>query len=151
MRRGFQIQCAANLASGRVAVSVQHAVAAVRAFAGERDLGSGAVELRAPLDQLFDAGRAFFDQHARGLFVDQSVAGLQRVFQMQANFIVIAERGRNTALRILRVGLGDFALGQAKHAARRRKFHRGAQAGNTRANNDEIGFGRKSLASLISW
>ena len=64
-------------------MSVQHAVAAVRAFAGEGDLGAGAIELRAPLDQLFDARRAFFDQDARGFFVAQSIAGLQRVFQMQ--------------------------------------------------------------------
>ncbi len=92
---------------------MQNAVAAVRAFAGERDLGSGAIELRAPLDQLLDARRTFFDQHARGFFVDQAVAGLQRVFQMKPDFVVIAERGGDSALRVLRVGLGDLALGEA--------------------------------------
>ena len=121
-------------------MGVQHAVAAVCAFAGEGDLGAGAVELGAPLDQLFDARRTFFDQHARGFFVDQAVAGLQRVFQMQPNFIVVAERGGDSALRILRIGLGDFALCQTQHPAGRRKFHRGAQAGNARAHHDEIGF-----------
>ncbi len=125
-------------------MSVQHAVAAVRAFARERDLGAGAVELGAPLHQLLDARRTFFDQHARGFFVHQAVAGLQRVFQMKRNFVVIAERGGDSALRILRVGFGDLTLGEAENAAGGSEFHRGAQSGNTRANNDEIGFGRKS-------
>ena len=70
-RRGLQVECATNLAAGGIAVRVQNAAAAVRAFASEGDFGSGAVELRAPLDQLFDARRAFFHQNARGLFVDQ--------------------------------------------------------------------------------
>ena len=130
-------------------MGVQHAVAAVRAFAGEGDLGAGAIELRAPLDQLFDARRAFFHQDARGLFVAQAVAGLQRVLQMQADFIVIAERGGDAALRVLRVGLRDLALGQTQHAARGRQFHRGPQAGDARAHDDEIGFGRKSLHGVL--
>ena len=150
MCRGFQIERAANLAAGGIAVGMQHAAAAVRAFAGEGDLGAGAVELRAPLDQLLDARRPFFDQHARGLFVAQAVAGLQRVFQMQPDFIFIAERGRNAALRILRVGLRDFALGEAEHAACGRKLHRSAQAGNARAHHDEVGLGRKSF-HVSSW
>ena len=143
--RGFQIKRAADFAAGGIAVGMQHAVAAVRAFAGKGDLGAGAVELGAPLDQLFDAGRTFLDQHARGLFVAQAVAGLQGVFQMQADFIVVAERGGDSALRVLRVGFGDFALGQAEHASGGGKLHRGAQTGNARAHHDEIGFGRQCL------
>ena len=140
MRRGLEEERAANLAAGGVAVGVQHAIAAVRAFAGEGDLGAGAIELRAPLDEFFDARRTFFHQNARRFFVDQPVAGLQRVFQMQPNLIVVAERGRDTALRILRIRLGDFALGQTEHPARGRQFDRSAQAGNARAHHDEIGF-----------
>ena len=64
---------------------------------------------------------------------------------MQADFVVVAERGGDAALRILRVGFGDFALGQTQHAARGREFHRSAQAGDARAHNDEIGFGRQSF------
>jgi hypothetical protein len=123
---------------------VENAVATVRAFAGESDLGSGAVELRAPLHQLLDARRALFDQHAGGLLVDQAVAGLQRVFEMKRNFVVIAERSGDSTLRILRVGFGDFTLGEAENAAGGSEFHGGAKSGNTRANNDEIGLRRKS-------
>ena len=121
-------------------MGVQHAIAAVRAFAGEGDLGAGAIELRAPLDELLDARRAFLDQDARGLFVHQAIAGFQRVFQMKTDFVIIAERGGDAALRILRVRFGDFAFREAKHASRGRQFHRSAQAGDARAYDDEIGF-----------
>ena len=144
-RRGLQIQRAANLAAGGISVGMQHAAAAVRALAREGDLGAGAIELRAPLDQLLDARRAFLHQHARGLFVAQAVAGLQRVFQVQPNLVVVAERSGDAALRILGVGFRHLLLGQAKHAAGGGKLHRGAQAGNARAHHDEVGFGRKSF------
>ena len=144
-RRGFQIQRAADLTAGGIAVSVQHAVAAVRSFAGEGNLRSGAIELRAPLDELFDSRRPFFDQHASRFFVDQTVAGLQRVFQVQRDFVVIAERRSNSALRVLRVGLGDFTLGDTENAACGGELDRSAQPGNSRANNDEIGFGWKRV------
>ena len=70
---------------------------------------------------------------------------------MQPNFVVVAEGGSNSTLRVLRVGLCDLALGEAKHATRGGKFNRRAQAGDTRANNDEIGFSSKSWHSDISW
>ena len=125
-------------------MSVQHAVAAVRALARKSNLGAGAIELRAPLDQLFDARRTFFDQHARRFFVAQTVAGPEGVFQMQPDFVVIAKGSGDATLRITRVRLRDLALGQAEDAACRSELHRGAQAGNARANHDEIGFGGKS-------
>ena len=131
-------------------MSVQHTVAAVRALACENNLCAGAIELRAPLDQLFDARRTFFHQHARRFFVAQTVAGPQGVFQMQPDFVVVAERSGDAALRITRVRLRDLALGEAEHAARRSELHRGAQAGDARANYDEIGFGWKSW-HLGSW
>ncbi len=126
-------------------MGVQHAVAAVRSFAGERDLGARAIEFRTPFNEFFDTRRTFFDQDACSLFVTETVAGLQRVFQMQADFIVIAERGGDAALRVLRVGLRNFALRQAQYATCRGKFHRGTQTRDARTHYDEIGFCRKSL------
>ena len=43
LRLRFQKKGAANLAAGRVAVSMQHATAAVRAFSSEGNLGAGAI------------------------------------------------------------------------------------------------------------
>jgi len=141
---GLAIKGAADLASSGVAVSVQHPVAAVRTLARENNLCASAIELRAPFDQLFDALRTFFHQHASGFFVAQAVAGPEGVFQMQADFVVVAERSSDTALRVTRVRLRNLALSEAEHAARRSELHRSAQAGYARTNYDEIGFRWKS-------
>ena len=96
---------------------MQHPAAAVRPLPGEGDLGAGAVELCAPLDQLLDARRSFLHQNARRLFVAQAIAGLQRVFQVQAHLILVTERSRNATLRILGVGFRHLLFGQTHHAA----------------------------------
>ena len=74
-RRGFAIQRARDLAAGGIAVRVQNAVAAVRAFAREGELAALAVELRAPLDQLLNRGRALFHQRVHRGAIAQAVAG----------------------------------------------------------------------------
>ena len=118
-RGGFQVEGAADFASGGVAMGMQHAIAAVGALAGEGDLGSGAIELGAPIDELFDAGRAFLHQHASCGFIAEAVPGLQSIFKMEADFVIIAECGSDAALGVLRVRFRDLALGQAKDAAGR--------------------------------
>src|SRR5215831_6104793 len=61
----FRIKRAQNFASSRVAMSVQNTVAAMSAFARERQLCTLAVELRPPLKQLFDPFRTFLNQDLR--------------------------------------------------------------------------------------
>ena len=123
-------------------MGMQYTVAAMGAFPGEGNLGARAIELGAPLDQLFDAHRTFFHQDAGCRLVTQSVAGFQRVVEMQADFVVVAERGRDAALRVLRVRFGDFTLGEAKHTPRRSEFHGSAQTRDACTYYDEIGFAR---------
>ncbi len=141
-RRSFEIKSTADLPPRRVSVGVQHAVAAVRAFAGEGDLAAGPIELCAPLDQLLDANGTFFDEHPCGCFVTEAVTGFKGIVEMQADFVVIAERGCDTTLGVLSVRFRDFALGQAQDPSRRRQFNRGAQTRDSRAHYDEIGFQR---------
>src|SRR5664280_1876202 len=76
----------------------------MRPFASECDLGAGAIELRTPRDELLDTVRAFFHQDARSLFVAQAVTRLERVLQVEADFVVVAKRGGDATLRVLRVG-----------------------------------------------
>src|SRR5208337_3170126 len=64
---------------------------------------------------------------------------------MQTHFVVVAERRGDATLRVLGVGFRHLAFGEAEHAARGRKFHRRAQAGNACAHHDEIGLRRKSF------
>src|SRR5437588_10963883 len=75
----FGLQGTADLPPGGVAVSVQHARAAMRAFAGKSQGGTMAVEGGAPLDELLDPCRAVFDQSFCRVRIRKSVAGLQSV------------------------------------------------------------------------
>ena len=99
---------------------------------------AGAIELRAPLDQLFDASGAFFNENARRCLVAQAITGLQRVIEMQADFVVVAERGSDATLGVLSVRLGDLALGQAEDSACGREFNGSAQSRDSCAYYDEI-------------
>ena len=136
----FGVERAQNFASGGVTVGVQNAIAAVGAFAAESELGAFSVEFGAPLDELFDAPRGIFDQHFRRLRVAQAIAGAERVLQMEADFVFVAERGGDTALRPLGVRVGDFAFGQDHDSAGRRQFDGSAQPGDSGADHQEIGF-----------
>src|ERR1019366_944079 len=141
----FEIECPADLTPSGVSVGMQHAAAAMRSFASKRDLGAGAIELRAPCDELLDTGRAFFHQDSCSLFVAQAVTSLERVLQVEADFIVIAKSGSDSTLCVLGVGFRDLTFRQTQHAARGRKFHRRPQTRDARTHDDEIGFRRKSF------
>src|SRR5262249_59111666 len=81
-RLRFGCQRAAKLASSGVAMGVKDPRAAVRCLARECELRAVAIELSAPVDELLDALRSFFDEHLGGCGVDQSIAGIDRVLQM---------------------------------------------------------------------
>ena len=117
---GFGVEGAQNLASGGVAVGVQDAVAAVRALPAEGELGALPIEFRAPLNQFLDALGSVFDQHLGGFGIAETIARLQGVLQVEADFVFIAECGRDAALSPLRVGFGDLALGQNEDSCPRR-------------------------------
>src|SRR5712691_2183674 len=86
-----------NFSSRRTALSMQDAVPAVRPFAAKYELGAVATALRAPGDQLLDARRPLFHQDFHRIGIAQAVAGTERVLQMQADFIFVAECSGNSA------------------------------------------------------
>ena len=124
---------------------VQNAVAAVRAFAAEGELGALAIEFRAPLNQFIDALGGVLHQYFGGFGIAQAIAGLQRVLEVETDFVFVAECGRNAALGPLRIRFSDLALGQHENRACTCQFNRGTQPGNSGANHKEIGSGRRRL------
>jgi hypothetical protein len=118
---------------------VKNAVTRVRALAAEHELGAFAVKLGAPADQLFDDRGAFFHQRVHGGLVAQAVARHQRVLLMQLHFVVIAQRGRDPALRVLRTRFLPIALGEHEDLTGGGQLDSGAQPGHTGANDQEIG------------
>src|SRR5437660_7222250 len=124
---------------------VQNTVTAVRSFAREGQLCSLAVKLRSPFDQLLDAIRAFLHQNVGRIRIYNTVAGIDRVLQVKADFIFITESDRDSSLRVLRVGFSKLLLGQHQDLPSLRKLNGGAQSGNTCAHDDEVHLARKLL------
>jgi len=131
-------QGAKYFATGRVPVSMQHAIAAVRAFARKQQLRTLAIKCSAPLDQPLYCSRTFLYERANRLFITQSVAGDYRVVFMQFHFIVIAESRGNSALSVLGGRFAQRILGYNQHTPRRGELDCRAQTGNTCSNHDEI-------------
>ena len=77
--------------------------------------------------------------------IAQAVAGIERVLQMKADFVFIAECGGNAALRPLRVGIGNLALGEDYDPAGAGQFDGGAQSGHPGTNDQKVSFGRHGL------
>src|SRR5215470_3275976 len=92
------IQSALDLASRGIAMRVQNPITAVRALATECQLCTFAIELRAPRNQLLNSLRCVLDQNTRRCWIAQPVAGIQRVLEMQADFIFVAKRRGNSSL-----------------------------------------------------
>ena len=95
---GFGIERALNFASGGIAVRVQNPITAVRAFASKCQLGAVAVELSSPCDQFFDSLGCVFHQDLGGFWIAETIASHQRVLEVQADFILVAQRCRDSAL-----------------------------------------------------
>src|SRR5579864_3109213 len=139
---GLGEEGAKDFASCGIAVRVKNAIAAVRAFAAEGQLGAIAIKLRSPCDQLFNTLGSIFHQDPGGFGIAQAIARVERVLQVQADFIFVAEGGSNSALGKLRVRFGDFSLCQNQNAAGRRKFDGCAESGDPRADDEKVSFQR---------
>src|SRR5438270_14013888 len=61
---------------------------------------------------------------------------------MQADFILVAERRRDSTLRILRARVSDLTLHQHRNFASRRQFNRRPQSCDSGANDQKIGIRR---------
>lgn len=146
----FRVESAQYLASGGITVSMQDAVAAVCAFAGECKLGSIAVELRSPLDQFLDASGTFFDEHANSIYVAESISSDQRVLQVKTDFVFVAEGGSNAALRVVRCGIAHFTFGEDDNSPGVRQFNGCSKSGDSGADDQEIAFRRRRL-HLKKW
>jgi hypothetical protein len=137
-RSRFVVEGARNFASGRISLRVQHAVAAVRALAGERQLVAFAIELRAPIDELLNSRGAFLHQRVDRRTVAQPVSREQRVLLVELHLVIVAERYRDSALRIFRRGFVQAVFGNDQDAPGLSQLNRGAKAGHAGSDDNEI-------------
>ena len=144
-------QHAANLAARGVA-GVQHAPNAVGRFAAERRLAAGvAIEARAPGEQLADVRGPCSTSTLHRRLVAQTVAGADRVARVQRRRVVVADRGRDAALRVSGVALGGFGLGENQDAACGGETDRRAQARDAAADHEKVDHPDAILPKHFSW
>src|SRR6266567_6193974 len=93
-------------------MSVQDAVAAVRSFPCERQLRSLAVKFGSPLNKFLNAVRTLLHQYLRRFRITQAIPGDERVLEVKADFILVAERCGDSALRKVGGGVRDLLLGE---------------------------------------
>src|SRR5436190_901288 len=136
---GLGIKRASDLPAGGVTMRMQDTGAAVRSFASEGQLGAVAVKSCAPVDQLLDALRPLFHQYSGGLGIAQTVAGIERILQMQPNIIFVAQGYGDAALGVLSSRFAELPFGQHQHASGFSQLNGGAQTGNAGSHDDEIG------------
>src|SRR5262249_9136702 len=128
----------ADLATSGVAVRVQDARAAVCSFTRKCEFGAVAIESSAPPDQLLDARWSFFYQDPGRFRVDQAVAGVDGVLQLESDLLLIAQRHCDAALRILCVRFSKLLLGYDKHTAGGGQSNCCAQACDASANHNKV-------------
>ena len=107
-------------------------------LARESKLPGFAIEPGAVLDQLGDEPRSFFDEHADGLGIAEPRARIDGVLIMKLDRVVIAQRDRNAALRVFRVGLSDLIFGENGNSAVLGELDGGSQPGDSASENDEL-------------
>ncbi len=130
-----------HLQPGRVAAGVRDAVAVVAALPGQREAAVGpAVEGGAEGGELPHPLRALGDQRPDGGLVADTDPGDQGVDEVLLGVVVRSERRGDPALRPpggtgVEHGLGD----QDDVPSRRTQVQRGREAGDTRADDHDVG------------
>jgi hypothetical protein len=137
-RLNLRRQRPVDFPTGRIILRVQDARATVRGLAREGQLGSGAVKLGAPLNQLLDVLRTLSDQHLGGFRVAQTVAGLNGVLRVQIDLVFVAEGCGDPALRQGAGRLAQLGFGEHQNVARLSQLDRGAQSRHATSDNNKI-------------
>jgi hypothetical protein len=110
----------------------------VRALAGAEQLAGFGVKVRAPLDQLGHADRPLGHQHLGRRTIDQPIAGVDGVFQVERNVLIALHGHGDAALRIVGVGLGHGLLGDHQDLAVARQLDGCAQPSHARSHHQKI-------------
>jgi len=137
-------QRAADLRARGVAVGVQDAGQRVRAFAGAQQFAALGrrcpVKGRPPLDQLGHPHLPLGDQYLGRGTIDQPVAGVDCVLQVQRHVRVAFEGHGDAPLRVVRVRLGHRLLGDHQNLTVARQLYGRPQPGHTRSHHQKIHF-----------
>ena len=149
MDAGKSHKCAADLGACGIAVSVQDAGQGMGALARAQIWAAPAItfaaryaiEIRAPFDEFRNPQRAFADERFGRGAIDQAVACVHRVFQVQCDVPVALHRYGNAALCVMRVRFAEGLFGDDENVAVAGKFNRGTKSGNARTHYQKVNRG----------
>ncbi len=127
-----------DVGAGGVAAGVDDAGARVGCFPPQRHHAIDAVEGHAEAHEVGDAVGGLVREDVGRFGVDEAGAGADRVLVVQLGAIVGADRGRDAALGVLRVGLVDAALGEDEDAAVLARHEGRVEPGDARAHDDVV-------------
>jgi len=99
----------------------------VRSFTRESEFSAGAIELGAPFDELSNVFRALFDKESHGFWAAEGIASVERVLLVKADFVFVAERYSDAALRPGGGRIAERGFGENQNAAGAAEFNGGAQ------------------------
>src|SRR5215204_4391846 len=126
---------------------MEDAIARVSALTAKHEASIGLVEFGAAGHQFFDAFRPFFHEYAYCRFPAESVAGAERILQVELHRVPFLHGRGNSTLRPSRVAFGRLAFTKNANRSGLRKFQGGAQSGNSRSDNNVIA---KSCFHILS-
>ncbi len=129
---------AADLGAGGVAVGVQDAGEGVGAFAGFEEPAVARVEGCAPGDEFGHAQGAFLHEDFGGAPVDEAVAGVDGVFEVEGDVGLALGGDGDAALRVVGVRFAQRFFGHDEDFAVLRQFDGGAEACDASAHHQEI-------------
>src|SRR5439155_18587450 len=95
-------------------------------------------EAGAPIDQLANVARPFFDEDTNRTFVTQTVTRTNRVRGVKSRTVTGSDSAPNASLRVAGIAFGRFGFRQNQDAASRREGNRRAQTRDAAADDDEI-------------
>src|SRR5215831_616707 len=132
-----------HFVASRIATSPEYAAAAMRGFSGKGKFSTGLVEFGAPSDQLLDPLRSFFDERTHRILATETMAGLERVGQMDRHIVFFTHRNGDTALCVNRTALERMSFREDQHPAIAAEFEGCAQTGHSTANDEEVSWRNK--------
>ncbi len=110
----------------------------MRGFPRECQFRAGAVEFGAPFDELRDVLRTLFDKQRHGFGAAKAVTRVDGVLLVKADFVFVAERDSDAALRPGRCGIAQKRFGQHEDASRVAKFDGRTQTCDTGADHGVV-------------
>jgi 3-dehydroquinate synthase len=108
---------------------MQHTIARMGPFAGKQQVGATPIKRGTPLNELFNDGWPFFNQRPNCFEIAKAISRHQRVLLMQFYFVVIAQGGRDSALRVFGRGFSQTVFGNDENTPFGGKFNGSPKTG----------------------